>query len=249
MIELDRVSKSFEDDAGGEIPAVADVSLRVGAGETLALIGTSGSGKTTILKMINRLVEPTAGSVRLDGDDVRDSDPVRLRRGVGYVVQRGGLFPHLTVARNVGLLAELEGWARPDVERRVAELLELVNLPPATYADRRPSSLSGGERQRVGVARALVLDPPIVLLDEPFGALDPITRGQLQQEFQDLKRRLGKTVVIVTHDMAEAFALADRTALLDSGRLLQVGSEADFRERPANDFVAGFLTEHFRSAT
>lgn len=248
MIELDDVSKTFGADGGTVVRAVDRVSLRIAAGETVALIGRSGSGKTTLLRMINRLVEPTAGAVRVGGRDVREVDEVRLRRGIGYVLQRGGLFPHFTVARNVGLLAELEGLPAAAARERVDALLDLVNLPPAVYAERRPSSLSGGERQRVGVARALVLDPPVVLLDEPFGALDPVTRSQLQDEFLALKDRLGKTIVLVTHDMQEAFRLADRTALLDAGRLVQVGTEQDFRERPANDVAASFLVDHFRSA-
>lgn len=227
-----------------EVAALRDVSLEVGSGETVALIGASGSGKTTLLRMVNRLVEPTAGRVLVDDRPIASADVIRLRRGIGYVIQRGGLFPHLTVARNVGLLCELEGWKPSAVARRVEELLALVNLPAAEFGGRRPRELSGGQQQRVGVARALALDPPIVLLDEPFGALDPITRHQLQSEFAELKRRVGKTLLLVTHDLGEAFRLGDRVALLAAGRLLQVGTEADFLNRPESPFVAEFVASH-----
>jgi len=247
VISLESVTKTFLDGEGRETPAVAGVSLAVRTGETIALIGTSGSGKTTILKMINRLEDPTDGTVSVDGRDVRGVDPIRHRRGIGYVVQRGGLLPHLSVARNVGLLGPLEGWDAGRVRARADELLQLVNLDPATYADRLPSSLSGGQRQRVGVARSLFLDPPIVLLDEPFGALDPITRRQVRDEFKELRATLGKTVVLVTHDMNEAFDVADRVALVDDGRLLQVGTEEEFRARPASSVVERFLEAHFGS--
>lgn len=237
LIELDDVRKHFGP-PGREVIAVDGVSLEVEEGETVCLIGTSGSGKTTVLKMVNRLVEPTAGRVRVAGLDVSGSDVIRLRRSMGYVIQKGGLFPHLTVARNVGLLCELEGWSREDIRRRVEELLELVNLPAAEFADRFPHELSGGQQQRVGVARALALDPKIVLMDEPFGALDPITRGELHGEFLRLEEQVKKTILLVTHDLAEAFKLGGRVAVMDRGRLLQVGSEEDLRQRPADAFVA-----------
>jgi len=248
MIELIDVTRRFEDARGGEITAVDRLSLDIREGETMSLIGTSGSGKTTTMKLINRLIEPTSGSVRVAGRDVRDRDPLELRRGIGYVIQSGGLFPHMTVARNVGLLCELEGWPRKRTRTRVEELLELVNLPPSEFSMRYPRDLSGGQRQRVGVARALALDPPCILMDEPFGALDPITRDQLHTEFLRLESSVDKTIVLVTHDMAEAFALADRTALMDRGRLVQVGSEDDFREHPANAFVEEFLRSHLGTA-
>ncbi len=239
------VRKEFPAPDGGVVAAVDDVTLEVAEGETLCLIGTSGSGKTTLLRMVNRLEEPTRGAVLVRGEDVATHDAVRLRRGTGYVIQSGGLFPHMTVERNVGLLCELEDWDADSRRARVRELLAMVHLPPDEFAERMPHELSGGQRQRVGVARALALDPPLVLMDEPFGALDPITRATLRDEFAELRAAVRKTVVLVTHDMAEAFALGDRIALLDAGRLRQVGTAEDFRERPADDFVARFLAEHF----
>ncbi len=200
-----------------------DLSLSVEAGETLMLLGRSGSGKTTTLKLINRLLAPTAGEVRVEGRATTEWDVIRLRRGLGYVIQEVGLFPHFDVARNVGLVPALERWEPERIRRRTEELLELVGMDPAQFAHRYPHELSGGQRQRVGVARALAADPPILLMDEPFGALDPITRVEIQREFRALQQRLGKTVVFVTHDIREAFLLGSRIALLESGRLVACG--------------------------
>lgn len=244
MIELDVVRKVFVGGGEEEVVAVEGVTFSVEEGETLCLIGTSGSGKTTTMKMINRLIEPTSGSVKVGGVEVKEQDPIRLRRGIGYVVQRGGLFPHMTVAQNIGLLCRLEGWEASKTRARLEELLELVNLPAQEYAARYPGELSGGQRQRVGVARALVLDPPYILMDEPFGALDPITRAQLHEEFLRLKTQVNKTIIIVTHDLSEAFKLGDRIALMDAGRLIQHGTKASFVSEPANDFVRDFLQSH-----
>ena len=212
---------------------VSDLSLAVAEGETLALIGRSGSGKTTALKLVNALLIPTAGEVRVAGRATSAWDPIRLRRQTGWVIQEVGLFPHLTITRNVGLVPELEGWPADRIRVRVEELLHLVGLAPAEYADRWPHQLSGGQRQRVGVARALAADPPLLLLDEPFGALDPITRTELQREFRALQGRLRKTAVFVTHDMREAALVADRIALMDGGRLAVVGTMAALRAHPA----------------
>jgi osmoprotectant transport system ATP-binding protein len=227
-----------------DVTAVNGINMTLDEGETVALIGTSGCGKTTTMKMVNRLIEPTRGHVKVDGTDVSAWDVIRLRRSFGYVLQKGGLFPHLTVARNVALLCELEGWDRKKIDARAAELLELVNLPAAKFGSRYPRELSGGQRQRVGIARALALDPPCVLMDEPFGALDPITRDQIHDEFLALRKRVRKTILFVTHDMAGAFKLADRVALMNAGQIIQIGTEADFRERPADDFVVDFLKSH-----
>jgi len=244
LIELVDVTKVFADTAGADRVAVDDLSLEIRDGETISLIGRSGCGKTTTMRLINRLIEPTRGRILLDGVDIRERDPIELRREIGYVIQTGGLFPHMTVARNIGLLCDLERWPRERTRKRVDELLELVNLPPSEFRARYPRDLSGGQRQRVGVARALALDPPCILMDEPFGALDPITRDQLHEEFRLLEDRVNKTIVLVTHDMAEAFDLADRIALMDAGKVVQVGTEADFRERPASPFVEEFLQSH-----
>jgi osmoprotectant transport system ATP-binding protein len=206
---------------------LTDLSLTVAEGETLALIGRSGSGKTTALKLVNALLLPTDGQVQVDGKPTTAWDPIRLRRRTGWVIQDVGLFPHLTVRRNVAVVPELEGWPRARVSARVEELLALVGLPAETFADRYPHQLSGGQRQRVGVARALAVDPPLVLLDEPFGALDPITRRELQREFRALQGRLRKTAVFVTHDLREAALVGDRLALLDGGRLIATGTAAD----------------------
>jgi osmoprotectant transport system ATP-binding protein len=249
VIRLQGVSKIFGGPDGGEVHAVVDLDLEVDAGETICLIGKSGCGKTTTLELINRLAEPSAGRVLVDGRDVRGVDPIRLRRGIGYVIQSGGLFPHLDVARNIGLLCELEGWSRARIQSRVEALLELVDLAAEDGIGRRhPGELSGGQRQRVGIARALALDPPILLLDEPFGALDPVTRGQLRVEFRQLEQRVRKTMVLVTHDLPEAFALGDRIVLMDGGRIVQVGTEADFVERPAGAFVQAFVADHAAAA-
>ena len=216
------------------------LSLAVHEGETVALIGRSGSGKTTALKLVNALLLPSAGEVRVAGRATTAWDPIRLRRQTGYVIQEIGLFPHLTVARNVGLVPELERWPAERIAARVDELLDLVGLPPIEYARRYPHELSGGQRQRVGVARALAADPPLVLLDEPFGALDPLTRAELQREFRALQARLRKTAVFVTHDMREAGIVADRIALVDAGRLVALGTLAELRAA-ADATVRAFL--------
>ncbi len=228
-IVLDRVSKVYS----GESAAVSDLSLAIEPGEVLVLVGTSGSGKTTTMKMINRLVEPSAGTIRIGGRDIREIDPIQLRRSIGYVIQEIGLFPHMTVSKNIALVPSLKGWPKARQAERVAELLELVGLPPREYAHKHPHQLSGGQKQRVGVARALAGDPDILLMDEPFGALDPLTRAQLHEEFLKLQARLRKTVVFVTHDMLEAIRLADRMAVMDGGVLLQVGTPRDILGRPA----------------
>ncbi|MEZ6037296.1 MAG: ATP-binding cassette domain-containing protein [Planctomycetota bacterium] len=244
MIALRAVHKTFVDSGGSEQVALHHLDLEIARGEVHGLCGTSGSGKTTTLRLINRLERPTSGQVLVDGRDVATVAVHRHRRGIGYVIQSGGLFPHLTVAQNIGLLCRLEGHARAAVERRVGELLEMVALPADEFASRFPQELSGGQRQRVGIARALALDPPLLLMDEPFGALDPITRGQLHDEFERLFRALGKTVVLVTHDLDEAFRLGHRVTLLDGGRLQQTGTPDELRQQPANDFVAAFVRDH-----
>ena len=198
---------------------VHDLELSVNQGETLVLLGRSGSGKTTSLKLINRLLVPSAGEVRVNGRRTTDWDPIRLRRSIGYVIQDGGLFPHFSVARNIALVPQIENWPREKIDARVHELLTLVGLSP-DLAGRYPQQLSGGQRQRVGVARALAADPPILLLDEPFGALDPITRSEMQKEFRDLQQRVKKAVIFVTHDLREALLLADRVGLMEEGRLI-----------------------------
>jgi osmoprotectant transport system ATP-binding protein len=204
----------------GGVRVLTEITLGIERGEVLALVGRSGAGKSTVLKLVNGLVRPTAGRVHVEGRDTREWPAVQLRRHIGYVLQDVGLLPHMTVAQNVGLLPRLEGWDSARTRARVGELLDLVSLPATTYAARRPHELSGGQRQRVGVARALALDPPILLMDEPFGALDPITRLELRREFARIRRDLGTTVLVVTHDMAEAFALATRIGVLHEGRLV-----------------------------
>jgi len=223
--------------AGYRLPdgrALVDgLSVAVAEGETLAFIGRSGSGKTTALKLVNALLMPTDGEVRVGGRATAAWDPIRLRRQTGYVIQEIGLFPHMTIGRNVGLVPELEGGPAERIAARVEELLALVGLPASEYATRRPHELSGGQRQRVGVARALAADPPLLLLDEPFGALDPITRAELQREFRALQARLRKTAVFVTHDMREAALVGDRVALMEAGHLVALGTLADLRAHAA----------------
>ena len=204
----------------GERAVLRDVSFRVDPGETVALVGRSGAGKSTVLKLINRMLEPNEGRVLVDGRDTRTWPPTTLRRQTGYVLQEVGLFPHMTVARNVGLVPSLAEWPPEKIAARTEELLELVGLPSREFAACWPDQLSGGQRQRVGVARALAADPPVVLMDEPFGALDPVTRAELHAEFRRIQRQVRKTIVIVTHDMREAFALADRIGVLDAGSLV-----------------------------
>jgi osmoprotectant transport system ATP-binding protein len=238
MIELQRIGKRYPD---GTV-AVAELDLAVAEGELVALIGPSGCGKTTTLKMLNRLIEPTTGTVVLDGDDVTTVDPDALRRRIGYVIQNVGLFPHQDVRTNVAAVPKLLGWDKAKTSARVDEMLDLVGLAPSTYGGRYPAQLSGGQRQRVGVARALAADPPVLLMDEPFSAIDPIARARLQEQFKEIQGELHKTVVMVTHDVDEAVKLADRIAILSVGGVLeQYASPADVLGRPASDFVAEFV--------
>jgi len=236
MIELHEVGKSY-----GGVPAVDGLSLRIEAGEFVALVGASGSGKSTTLKMINRLVEHDRGRILFQGEEIRSFQPEVLRRRMGYAIQSIGLFPHWTVARNVATVPELLGWPRARIDTRVDELLTLLGLAPASFRQRYPQQLSGGQQQRVGVARALAADPEVLLMDEPFGALDPITRLTLQDELARIHRTSGKTIVLVTHDIDEALRLATRIVLLDHGRLLQAGTPAQLLEQPANPWVADFI--------
>ena len=240
MIQFEQVSKTYP----GGVRAVRDLSLEVREGETLVLLGTSGCGKTTTLKMVNRLVEPTEGRILVQGDEVMEQDPIALRRRIGYSIQHIGLFPHMTVGQNVAVVPRLLNWSRDRIDRRVDQLLDMAGLPPGQFRDRFPAQLSGGQRQRVGVARALGADPPIILMDEPFGALDPITREQLQKEFLELQSELQKTILFVTHDVFEAVRMGDRIALLDRGELQQLDTPADLVEEPANSFVDDFLGQH-----
>ena len=225
-IEFRNVTYSVNGSGGHAI--VKDVSFSVAHGETLVLLGRSGSGKTTLLRLINALLLPKSGEVLVEGRATSEWDPIRLRRGIGYVIQDAGLFPHFTVAENIGLVPALEKWDAGRIIARVKELLILVGLDDGDFADRRPHELSGGQRQRVGVARALAADPPILLMDEPFGALDPVTRAELQREFSALARRLGKTIVFVTHDLREALLLATRIVLLQAGRIVSTASPDEF---------------------
>ena len=243
MIELQHLTKQY-----GERVAVRDLSLTVAEGELLVLLGGSGSGKTTTLKMINRLIEPSAGSVLVDGRDVAELAPHDLRRRIGYAFQQVGLFPHMTVGENVGVTPALLGWTEDTIRRRVDELLALVELDPDETRDRRPDQLSGGQQQRVGVARALAARPRLMLLDEPFGALDPLTRHRLQESFIRIRRELGLTAVFVTHDMVEALVLGDRIAVLQTGRLVQIGTPRTLMREPANDYVRLLLDTPRREA-
>ncbi|MGH8779922.1 ABC transporter ATP-binding protein [Paraburkholderia sp.] len=232
MIEIDKVSRRF-----GDIVAVDDVSLAIPTGTITALVGTSGSGKSTLLRMINRLIAPTSGTIRIDGRDTASVPAEALRRGIGYVIQGNGLFPHWSVARNIATVPRLLGWDTAKIDARVRELLVLFKLDADTYGAKFPHQLSGGQQQRVGVARALAAQPAILLMDEPFGALDPIIRGQAQEDLLALQRRLGITVVIVTHDMEEALRLGDRIVVMDSGRVLQAATPAELLARPEPGFV------------
>jgi osmoprotectant transport system ATP-binding protein len=238
MISLRNVSKRFP---GARGAAVGDLSLEVGRGETVVLVGPSGCGKTTTMRMINRLIEPTSGTILVDGKDVMGQDPVQLRRGIGYVIQSIGLLPHRTVAQNIATVPKLVGWDDQRIQARIAELMEIFGLDPE-MANRYPSELSGGQRQRVGVARALAVDPPVMLMDEPFAAVDPIVRARLQDQFLDIQERLRKTIVFVTHDIDEAIKMADRIAILNVGGVLeQYAPPEEILRAPANVFVEEFV--------
>jgi osmoprotectant transport system ATP-binding protein len=237
-VQFESVTKYY---AGASVPAVEACDLAVEAGSFVVLLGPSGCGKTTLLKMVNRLCEPTSGRVLLDGRAVREFEVTALRRRIGYQIQHVGLFPHMTVAQNVAVVPGLLGWPRDRISARVDELLELVDLPPATYRARYPAQLSGGQQQRVGLARALAGDPQVLLMDEPFGAIDAITRAALQNEMLRLHQRLRKTVLFVTHDVDEALRLADRIAVMRAGSIVQYGTPLELLTRPTDEFVASLI--------
>jgi osmoprotectant transport system ATP-binding protein len=239
MIRLEQLTKIYP---GTSVPAVDRLTMDIPRGEIVVFVGPSGCGKTTSLKMINRIIEPSSGHIVLDGEDVTDTDPDQLRRRIGYVIQQVGLFPHQTIRDNVATVPKLLGWDKQRTADRVSELLDVVGLPPETYLDRYPKELSGGQRQRVGVARALAADPPVLLMDEPFGAIDPITRTRLQNEFLRLQAELQKTIVFVTHDIDEAIKMGDRIAILGEGsQIQQFATPEEILTAPANDFVEDFV--------
>ena len=243
MIELKALTKRY-----GAANAVDDVSLTVSDGELFVLVGGSGSGKTTTLKMINRLIEPSSGAILIDGEDVTTLPPHALRRRIGYVFQKVGLFPHMTVAENIGITPALLRWDRARIAARIDELLTLVELDPAAVRDRFPTALSGGEQQRVGVARALAAEAKVMLLDEPFGALDPLTRDHLQHSFKAIRQTIGLTSIFVTHDMGEALLLGDRIGVMRNGRLIQVGTPRELLLHPADDYVRQMIETPVRQA-
>ena len=234
-IAFDKITKQFP---GTSSPAVDAVTFEVREGKTCMLVGTSGSGKTTLLRMVTRLIEPTSGEILIDGKNILQENPILLRRRIGYVIQQVGLFPHLNIAENIRVTAEIAGgWSKERLAARVDELLELVGLPPDQYRKRYPRQLSGGQQQRVGLARALATDPAILLMDEPFGALDAITRARLQDELLRIQRGVRKTILFVSHDMEEAFKLGDQIAVMHDGRLQQLGTTVDLISNPANEYV------------
>lgn len=235
MISVRQLSKHY-----GSIKAVEEISFEVNEHENLILLGTSGCGKTTTLKMLNRLIEPTSGEIFFDGKNIREQSPESLRRGIGYVLQNTGLFPHYTIAENIAVVPRLLKWGKAKTESRTNELLEKLHLP-ADSLNKYPAQLSGGQQQRVGLARALIADPAVLLMDEPFGALDNITRAKIQSEFKDLDELTRKTIIMVTHDVQEAFELADRICLMDQGHIVQIGTPQELLFNPANDFVKQFL--------
>lgn len=238
-IELENLTKRYP---GTPRPAVDNVTIDIKAGELVVFVGPSGCGKSTTLKMINRLIEPTGGRIRINGEDVTDIDPVQLRRKVGYAIQSAGLFPHMTVAQNIALVPTMIGWGKGRIKDRVEELLDLVGLDPGEFQGRYPRGLSGGQQQRVGMARALAADPPVLLMDEPFGAVDPITRDHLQDELIRLQHELRKTIVLVTHDFDEAIKLGDRIAVLsERSHIAQFDTPEAVLTHPADDFVSGFV--------
>lgn len=240
MIKVSNLTKSYD----GNTKAVDDISFEVESGSIGCLIGTSGCGKTTTLKMINRLVEPTEGTIWVGNKECHQEDPVNWRRGIGYVIQKAGLLPHLTVRQNIELLSSILKRPKKDRNKRSDELLDMIDLEPKEFANRYPVELSGGQQQRVGIARALMEDPPVILMDEPFGALDPITRNAMHEEFYTLNQKLHKTILIVTHDMDEAFKLGDKVFLMDAGKIVQEGNRHDFLNNPKNEFVKDFVTSH-----
>lgn len=240
MLKFDKVSKVFNDGT----QAVNEVSFEVASGEFLVLIGPSGSGKSTTMKMINAMIKHTSGTISIDGKDIESLNESTLRRNIGYVIQEIGLFPHYTIEKNIAIVPQLKGWKQPEINKRVTELLELVGLDPETYQDRYPKELSGGQQQRVGVARALASNPDIILMDEPFGALDPITRDQLQEELLSLQQKLKKTIVFVTHDMDEALRLGDRIAIMKDGNLVQIDTPEKLLHQSTNGFVEEFIGKH-----
>ncbi|ATU93199.1 ABC transporter ATP-binding protein [Phyllobacterium zundukense] len=238
MINMEHVTKRY---AEGGVASVDDLSLVVPEGTTTALIGPSGCGKTTTMRMINRLIDPTEGKIVVNGEDVTKVDPVNLRRHIGYVIQQVGLFPHMTIAQNIAAVPKLLGWAEAKIKSRTEELLHLVGLDPREMLKRYPRQLSGGQRQRIGVARALAADPPVLLMDEPFGAIDPIARTRLQDEFRQILQRVRKTVVLVTHDLDEAIRLGDRIAIMKSGKIVQYDTPDTVLSHPADAFVENFV--------
>lgn len=239
MIFFEKVCKTFN-----HVHALKDFTLKIKEGETLVFLGKSGSGKTTALKLINRLLDPTSGTITIRGENILDLDPTQLRRNIGYAVQEIGLFPHMTVEENIAIVPKLLGWDRNKINERVEELLLMMGLEPKKYRSRYPLKLSGGQRQRIGVARALAADPPIILMDEPFGALDPITREEAQKEFIEFASKIKKTVVFVTHDLFEAMTIGDRIALIDQGELVEVATPRAFVENPPSAFADEFLGQH-----
>ncbi|WP_422486562.1 ABC transporter ATP-binding protein [Gudongella sp. DL1XJH-153] len=237
MIELVNITKSYD----GKINVIENLNLKINKGEIVVLIGESGCGKTTTLRMINRLNEPTGGTIMIDGEDYTKMSKIELRRQLGYVIQKVGLMPHLTVGKNIEIIPELKGWDKQKRKDRAYELLNVVDLPPEEYYDRYPHELSGGQQQRIGVARALAVNPDIILMDEPFSALDPVTREQLQKELLRLQDDLGKTIVFVTHDMDEALKIGDKIAVMKDGKILQYDTPEEILKNPANDFVEYFV--------
>ncbi|WP_022951022.1 ABC transporter ATP-binding protein [Leucothrix mucor] len=236
MIEIDKISKLYD----GK-PAVDAVSMTVETASITVIVGTSGSGKTTLLRMINRLVEPSSGDVRINGESIHAVSKTALRRRIGYAIQGHGLFPHYTVGRNIGTVPTLLGWPQDKINARVDELLDLFSMEPSQFRDRYPAELSGGQQQRVGVARALASRPDLLLMDEPFGALDPIIRARAQEDLRRIQRALGSTIMLVTHDMEEAIQLGDRVAVMDAGKLVQYGTPAEIIQQPATEFVANMV--------